>query len=127
MGPEDIQYYHATHADAPYDLERKHSHGGGPFLTAMGSSSAGEPFQMLDDAHDVKTESLRLFVRLTLAEVHDRGPDEGEEETDESSGAGAVAGYTAPLGVTPKVPGAKKKRQPAWSVVARAFGNAKRV
>lgn len=132
MGPDDIAYYKATAGDAPYDVERQYSHGGGPFLTSMGTPSQGEvmwALQQDDDDDDVRVdETLRTFIRLALAEAHDRGPEtDDEEETHEASGAGAVAGYTAPLGTAPKVPGTKKKRQPAWSVAGRAYGGAKLV
>lgn len=131
MGPDDIAYYKATHADAPYDVERTYSHGGGT-LTAMAGHASGDVHWALgdDDEEDDDTltkEALQTYIGLVLSELHDRDPIDDEEETDESSGAGAVAGYTAPLGMTPTVPGAKKKRQPAWSVTGRAWGNAKRV
>ena len=53
-------------------------------------------------------------------EVHECGmyeSDEDEEELDEFSGAGAVAGYTMPLGMRPPGP-----RRDIVGVAHRSFG-----
>jgi hypothetical protein len=66
-------------------------------------------------------KSLRLMIIEALDEIA-RGTDEGsgcmdEEELDEFSGAGAVAGYTLPLGMRPSGP-----RRDVVNVTRRSFG-----
>ena len=65
---------------------------------------------------------LMRFIRLALAEAHPaRVPnqlvpdsvetekqDEGHEDINEFSGVGAIAGYTAPLGMDPDKLGRRK-------------------
>ena len=58
---------------------------------------------------------LREFARLTIEEDEleaQQGEEEKEDMVDEFSGAGAVAGYALPLGMSPTYPqadGTKKK------------------
>lgn len=66
-------------------------------------------------------KALRLMIIEALDEIA-RGTDEGsgcvdEEELDEFSGAGAVAGYTLPLGMRPSGP-----RRDVVNVTRRSFG-----
>ena len=65
--------------------------------------------------------ALRLMIMESLDEIA-CGTDEGsgcmdEEELDEFSGAGAVAGYTLPLGMRPSGP-----RRDTVNVARRSFG-----
>lgn len=50
-------------------------------------------------------------------EGHTCSMDEGEEELDEFSGAGAVAGYTLPLGMRPPGP-----RRSILNIAHKSFG-----
>jgi hypothetical protein len=52
-----------------------------------------------------------------VGEGHSCGMDEGDDELDEFSGAGAVAGYTLPLGMRPAGP-----RRSITNVAHRSFG-----
>lgn len=66
-------------------------------------------------------KALRLMIVEALDEIA-CGTDEGsgcmdEEELDEFSGAGAVAGYTLPLGMRPPGP-----RSDIVNVARRSFG-----
>ena len=66
-------------------------------------------------------KALRLMIIEALDEIA-CGTDEGsgcmdEEELDEFSGAGAVAGYTLPLGMRPSGP-----RRDTVNVARRSFG-----
>ena len=66
-------------------------------------------------------KDLRLMIIEALDEIA-LGTDEGsgcmdEEELDEFSGAGAVAGYTLPLGMRPSGP-----RRDVVNVTRRSFG-----
>ena len=66
-------------------------------------------------------KSLRLMIIEALDEIA-LGTDVGsgcmdEEELDEFSGAGAVAGYTLPLGMRPSGP-----RRDVVNVTRRSFG-----
>jgi hypothetical protein len=66
-------------------------------------------------------KALRLMVMEALDEIA-CGTDEGsgcmdEEELDEFSGAGAVAGYTLPLGMRPSGP-----RRDTVNIARRSFG-----
>lgn len=66
-------------------------------------------------------KALRLMIMEALDEIA-CGTDEGsgcmdEEELDEFSGAGAVAGYSLPLGMRPPGP-----RRDMKSVAQRSFG-----
>jgi hypothetical protein len=66
-------------------------------------------------------KDLRLMIIEALDEIA-RGTDEGsgcmdEEDLDEFSGAGAVAGYTLPLGMRPSGP-----RSDVVNVTRRSFG-----
>jgi hypothetical protein len=66
-------------------------------------------------------KALRLMIMEALEEIA-CGTDEGsgcmsEEELDEFSGAGAVAGYTLPLGMRPSGP-----RRDTVNVARRSFG-----
>ncbi len=66
-------------------------------------------------------KALRLMIMEALEEIA-CGTDEGsgcmdEEELDEFSGAGAVAGYTLPLGMRPSGP-----RRDITNVARRSFG-----
>ena len=66
-------------------------------------------------------KALRLMIIEALDEIA-CGTDEGsgcmdEEELDEFSGAGAVAGYTLPLGMRPPGP-----RQNTVKTAQRSFG-----
>lgn len=69
---------------------------------------------------------LMRYIRLALAEAHlarvpqqlvtpdstDSGQDEAAaENVNEFSGVGAIAGYTAPLGMSPDRLGRKKNRR----------------
>jgi len=69
----------------------------------------------------IDRKSLRLMIFGALDEIG-CGTDEGsgcmdEEELDEFSGAGAVAGYTLPLGMRPPGP-----RRDIVNVTRRSFG-----
>jgi hypothetical protein len=69
----------------------------------------------------IDRKSLRLMIFEALDEIA-CGTDEGsgcmdEEELDEFSGAGAVAGYTLPLGMRPSGP-----RRDTVNVARRSFG-----
>jgi len=66
-------------------------------------------------------KALRLMIIEALDEIA-CGTDEGsgcmdEEELDEFSGAGAVAGYTLPLGMRPSGP-----RRDTVNIARRSFG-----
>lgn len=66
-------------------------------------------------------KALRLMIMEALDEIG-CGTDEGsgcmdEDELDEFSGAGAVAGYTLPLGMRPPGP-----RRNVINVARRSFG-----
>ena len=66
-------------------------------------------------------KALRLMIMEALEEIA-CGTDEGsgcmdEKELDEFSGAGAVAGYTLPLGMRPSGP-----RRDVVNVARRSFG-----
>ena len=70
-------------------------------------------------------KALRLMIIEALDEIA-CGTDEGsgcmdEEELDEFSGAGAVAGYTLPLGMRPSGP-----RRDTVNVARRSFGGVDR-
>jgi hypothetical protein len=70
-------------------------------------------------------KALRLMIIEALDEIA-CSTDEGsgcmsEEELDEFSGAGAVAGYTLPLGMRPPGP-----RRDAVNVAHRSFGGGDR-
>ena len=70
-------------------------------------------------------KALRLMIIEALDEIA-YGTDEGsgcmdEEELDEFSGAGAVAGYTLPLGMRPPGP-----RRDTINVARRSFGGGDR-
>ena len=136
MNHDDVAYFASVDSNPPYDVDRTYSSDAPP-LTSMGLDSGGGVQWALsmnndDDDSDEKTmdvKELRMLIGMMLDEAREEElliatDDEDSEEQDEGSGAGAVAGYTAPLGTTPKVPGTKRKRQPAWSVVGRAFGTA---
>jgi len=45
---------------------------------------------------------LKLYVSYLVENLEVSEPSEDEEQQDESSGAGAVAGYVLPLGMDPK-------------------------
>ena len=68
-------------------------------------------------------KALRLMIMEALEEIA-CGTDEGsecmsEEELDEFSGAGAVAGFTLPLGMRPPGP-----RRDVTNIARRSFGGA---
>lgn len=88
-------------------------------------SEISYPFDMDSVKDGTKTGSARRAFALELL-------DEDEEElakpeVEEVSTTANVRGYTAPLGTSPAVPGAGKKKKPHWQAYADSFGRAKPV
>lgn len=125
MNDDDIAYYAATSADPPYDVDNQVFRNSGMMLQ-VDLEPVGDPLEPLGD-EELRLGELRRWIGLlvTEAEMLDASDEDDDEDMqDEASVAAGVAGYTAPLGTTPKVPGGKK-RKPAWQAAGSAFGNAK--
>lgn len=75
---------------------------------------------MIMEALDGTRQCSECGAMYEAGEVHECGMYEGEkdeDELDEFSGAGAVAGYTMPLGMRPPGP-----RRDVVNVARRSFG-----
>ena len=68
----------------------------------------------------MSTSTLVRYIQMVLNEIKDAcvptqlldsQPEDLEAEVNEFSGCGAIAGYTAPLGVTPDMMGRTKEKK----------------
>ena len=123
-GPDDIEWWAEIDTDPPYEVWRDYIQDALEMPMTTTEKLLREYIREC-----VKHSVLSAFEYELMREDEDllNKDDDEEADVEEMSVSANVAGYTAPLGYTPSVPCAKKKRKEPWAATAAAFGGAKKM